>query len=41
MNRFVAQCLGRDYDVVTAFDGRDGLEKALRLRSDWSSSRTS
>ena len=31
MNRFVAQCLSRDYDVVSAFDGRKGLEKALAL----------
>jgi PAS domain S-box-containing protein len=32
MNRFVAQCLARHYEVVTAFDGREGLEKALRFR---------
>jgi PAS domain S-box-containing protein len=32
MNRFVAQSLGRHYDVVSAFDGREGLEKALRFR---------
>ena len=31
MNRFVAECLSRDYDVVTAFDGREGLEQALRF----------
>ena len=31
MNRFVAGSLSRDYDVVTAFDGRDGIEKALRF----------
>ena len=31
MNRFVAECLSRDYDVVTAFDGRDGIEQALRF----------
>ena len=32
MNRFVAQCLARDYEVIVAFDGREGLEKALRFR---------
>jgi PAS domain S-box-containing protein len=32
MNRFVAQCLRGHYEVVTAFDGREGLEKALRFR---------
>ena len=31
MNRFVAECLSRDYDVVTAFDGREGIEQALRF----------
>ena len=31
MNRFVAESLSRDYDVATAFDGRDGLEQALRF----------
>ena len=31
MNRFVAECLSRDYQVVTAFDGRDGIEQALRF----------
>lgn len=30
MNRFVMQCLESDYDVVCAFDGRQGLEQALR-----------
>ena len=32
MNRFITECLERDYDVVSAFDGREGLEKALRFR---------
>lgn len=32
MNRFVTQCLSPHYDVVAAFDGRDGLEKALRFQ---------
>jgi PAS domain S-box-containing protein len=32
MNRFIVQCLDRDYDVVPAFDGREGLQKALEFR---------
>ena len=32
MNRFIVECLHRDYDVVSAFDGREGLQKALELR---------
>ena len=32
MNRFVSECLGRYYEVVSAFDGRDGLDKAMRFR---------
>ncbi|HEX4963959.1 MAG TPA: ATP-binding protein [Thermoanaerobaculia bacterium] len=32
MNRFVAQCLSSRYEVISAFDGREGLEKALRFR---------
>ena len=32
MNRFVTQSLSRDYEVISAFDGREGLEKALRFR---------
>src|SRR6185295_4417382 len=32
MNRFVSQSLGRDYEVASAFDGREGIEKALRFR---------
>lgn len=32
MNRFVAQCLASRYEVISAFDGREGLEKALRFR---------
>jgi PAS domain S-box-containing protein len=31
MNRFVAESLSRDYDVVTAFDGGEGIEQALRF----------
>lgn len=34
MNRFVAQCLSRDHLVLSAFDGRQGLEKALAHRPD-------
>jgi PAS domain S-box-containing protein len=32
MNRFITQCLGRTYEVATAFDGREGLAQALRFR---------
>jgi PAS domain S-box-containing protein len=32
MNRFVVECLSRHYDVATAFDGREGLEQALRFK---------
>lgn len=32
MNRFVTQCLARDYEVISAFDGREGLEKAARFQ---------
>lgn len=34
MNRFVTQCLSPLYEVVSAFDGREGLEKALRFQPD-------
>jgi PAS domain S-box-containing protein len=34
MNRFVAECLAGEHRVATAFDGREGLEKALALRPD-------
>jgi signal transduction histidine kinase len=34
MNHFVASALGRTYRVATAFDGREGLGKALTLRPD-------
>jgi len=34
MNRFLVDCLAPDYRVATAFDGRQGLEKALELRPD-------
>ena len=32
MNRFVAQCLGGRYAVLSAFDGREGLAMALEHR---------
>jgi PAS domain S-box-containing protein len=31
MNRFVVQCLAHDYRVIAAFNGREGLQKALEL----------
>jgi signal transduction histidine kinase len=34
MNRFLVDCLGAAYQVETAFDGREGLAKALELRPD-------
>jgi signal transduction histidine kinase len=34
MSRFLADCLAPDYRVATAFDGREGLEKALELKPD-------
>lgn len=34
MNRFLAETLGRQYRVATAFDGRQGLEMALSLHPD-------
>lgn len=30
-NRFVAQCLASEYDVASAFDGRQGLDRAREL----------
>ena len=32
MNRFITQCLGRQFEVISAFDGREGLQKAVRFR---------
>jgi PAS domain S-box-containing protein len=32
MNRFVTSCLSREYEVVTAFDGGEGLAQALLHR---------
>ncbi|MGL5195371.1 MAG: ATP-binding protein, partial [Chroococcales cyanobacterium] len=34
MNRFIAEILGRDYQIVTAFNGQEGLEQALTLHPD-------
>ncbi|HLF96067.1 MAG TPA: PAS domain S-box protein [Methylococcaceae bacterium] len=34
MNAILAEALGRRYRVVTAFDGQEGLAKALELRPD-------
>jgi signal transduction histidine kinase len=34
MSRFLVDSLAPDYRVATAFDGRQGLEKALELRPD-------
>jgi PAS domain S-box-containing protein len=32
MNRFVTQCLSRQFDVASAFDGGEGLEKMMQFR---------
>ncbi|MEX2230636.1 MAG: response regulator [Cyclobacteriaceae bacterium] len=29
MNKFIAQSLANDYQIITAFDGQEGLQKAL------------
>ena len=34
MSRYLADCLAPDYRIATAFDGRQGLERALELRPD-------
>ncbi len=32
MNRFIVQCLRSEFDIITAFDGAEGLAKALEHR---------
>jgi PAS domain S-box-containing protein len=32
MNRFVTQCLSAHYEVIPAFDGREGLDRAMQHR---------
>ena len=34
MSRFLVECLAADYRVATAFDGRQGVDRALELRPD-------
>jgi signal transduction histidine kinase len=34
MSRYLADCLAPHYRIATAFDGRQGLERALELRPD-------
>ena len=34
MNTFITETLGRHYRVITAFDGQEGLSKALAVRPD-------
>jgi len=34
MNRFIKETLADRYEVVSAFNGREGLEKALEMRPD-------
>lgn len=34
MNRFITDTLGSDYCTIGAFDGREGLEKAIAIRPD-------
>jgi PAS domain S-box-containing protein len=34
MNRFIVETLAGDYRVVSAYDGQEGVEKALALRPD-------
>jgi signal transduction histidine kinase len=34
MSRFLVECLAADYRVATAFDGQQGLERALELKPD-------
>ena len=32
MNRFIVECLSQDYQVISAFDGRQGIERALAFK---------
>lgn len=34
MNQFIAEALGSEYCVISAFNGQEGLEQAIRLRPD-------
>jgi PAS domain S-box-containing protein len=32
MNKFIGECLSPYYEVISAFDGREGLEKAMKFK---------